>query len=572
MVRAGRRELKTTLAESVLWSLVSLSVVLAVVAGTMLDNRGYLGLGDLVRPFAVLAAAAVLVDLVLMALLPPAGRVFPAALYAFFLYAQVRDGLAHFDLDPVSRSALAWCAMLFLPLAAHRVLRDVDRMRGARCALAVAGLVAAATCLATAPSVLHAPPPIIDEQFASTPVRRADPAAPLPDIVYVVPDRYPSSQTLAHEFGVDNAAFYTALRRRGFVVEENAVANYPKTFQSLASTLNGGYLDSFRNAYGTRSGDRRPVYVALEDNVVLRRLLALGYEFHNYGNWWEPTRLNRWADVNYQGHLDEFVAGWSEAERLLLERTPALGVATWFAGGSGGAECRRIRRKFRRLEQVGNGSAPVFVFAHMTIPHPPIVMDASGDCLDRPLNYRVGQTDWRDFKAAFAEYLAYFNRAVLDVIDRQTERRRRGGRELVFAIQSDEGPFPLSLRERPEHFGEMTPADLRMKMGIVNALRMPPGTDVHRGAMATPVNNWRTVFNGLFATGMPMLPHRSFVYPSPSSIYRFCEVTDSLVRIAGAGDGVSAARYPEYAGQDGREARGAAGAEPAASLCPAAPS
>ncbi|MCY4012704.1 MAG: hypothetical protein OXG82_08325 [Gammaproteobacteria bacterium] len=534
--------MKATWRECLLWPQVSVCVVLAVVAGAMLDNRGYIGLADVLRPLAVIGSTALLVTAALMAFAPAAGRLFPAALYALFLYSQLRDGLAYFD--PVYRIALAWWSMLGIPLAVHLVLRRVDPLRGARYALVIGVLVAAATCLVTAPSLFHAPPPIIDEDFARAPAGPvADRKTPLPDIIYVVPDRYPSSETLEREFGVDNAAFYAALRRRGFVVEEDARANYPTTFQSLASTLNSGYLDGFSTTYGTGTGDRRPLYVALEDNAVVRRLLALGYEFHNYGNWWEPTRLNRWADVNYQGYLDEFVANWSEVERLLLERTPALDVASWFSDEHDKTECHRIRRKFERLAEVGNGPAPVFVFAHMIVPHQPIAMDASGECLDEPLVYRHGKTDWRDFKAAFAEYLAYFNGVILRVIDRQMERRGDGGRELLFAIQSDEGPWPASLRRRPGRFGEMTPRDLRMKMGIVNALRLPTGMDVSRGAIATPVNNWRTIFNGLSGTGMAMLPHRSFVYPSPSSIYRFCDVTALVSGGATKGEGISATRH-----------------------------
>ena len=80
----------------------------------------------------------------------------------------------------------------------------------------------------------------------------------------MVPDRYPSAGTLDREFGMDNRRFYAALRTRGFAVSENAHANYPKTFLSLASTLNGGYLESFAASYGAGSGDKRPVHDALE--------------------------------------------------------------------------------------------------------------------------------------------------------------------------------------------------------------------------------------------------------------------------------------------------------------------
>ena len=181
----------------------------------------------------------------------------------------------------------------------------------------------------------------------------------------MVPDRYASAATLRREFGMDNSAFYAALRTRGFLVAENARSNYPKTFQSLASTLNSGYLRNFTTSYGTESGDKRPIYEALENNVVQDRLRKLGYQFHNYGNWWEPTRINRWAAVNYQGYPPDSINNLSEFERTLMHKTPLLNVVRLFTDAEDKRECRRIRRKFRRLEEVGNGPQPVFVLAHM---------------------------------------------------------------------------------------------------------------------------------------------------------------------------------------------------------------
>ena len=525
--------------ESLLWSWVSLCVVVAVVVGATLDNRDLVSLADIARPLAVLGLAAVALNLVLMALVPTIGRVFPAALLAAFAYGRVRHGLA----DTGYGTFLAWGWMVSVPLAVHLVLRRFDRSRVLHALATGASFAALATCMAVAPSLWYADPPTIDEDFERA-VRnaagRSRAAAELPDILYVVPDRYPSAGTLRREFGIDNAAFYEALRARGFMVAEDALANYPKTFQSLASTLNSGYLDSFARAYGPDTGDRRPVFDAIEDNVVQEHLRGLGYEFHNYGNWWEPTRLNRWADVNDRGHPGRVLDGLSELERLLLRTTPASDLLRRFGDGHHNPECRRIQRKFRRLREVGNGPVPVFVFAHMLVPHPPIVMDASGDCLDRPMNYRPGHTNWRDFSNAWIDYLRYFNAAVLRVVDTQLERRRGNGRPLLFVVQSDEGAFPRLVREG-HAFNAMTLRDLRMKMGILNAVRLPEEMNAgphDPSSIATPVNNWRIVLGALSGSGMEMLPHRSYIYPSADSVYRFCDVTAILsVSDDGGGSG-----------------------------------
>ena len=159
-------------------------------------------------------------------------------------------------------------------------------------------------------------------------------------------------------------------------------------------------------------------------------------------------------------------------------------------------------------------------------------MEASGRCLERPVIYAPGKAAaWPEFKAAYIEYLKYFNAAVLRVIDRQTERREEDGRKLLFVIQSDEGPFPLSIREagKDYDFSALSRRELKMKMGIVNALRVPGASTTDLASITTPINNWRIIFNALIGSRMKMLPHNIYIYPSEKDIYRFCDVTDLVI-------------------------------------------
>lgn len=515
--------MKTALTESLLWAGVSLCTVLVIVSGSMIGNVNVVSLADIVRPLTVLGVLAVLMTLGLMALSPPLGRVFPAVLYGYFAFFNIQHLLPGFGY----RHIVVYAAIVVAPLALHLVLRRHDRMLAAAYGLAVAAVIALVTLAVTAPSLFYPPTPTIAEDFheetLAAVTRYGGTKSALPDIIYVVPDRYPSAATLMREFGMDNGPFYAALEARGFVVADNAHANYPKTFQSLASTLNGGYLESLTATHGIGRRDQRPVFDALEKNVVQDRLRNLGYRFHHYGAWWEPTRINRWAEVNDTG--SELLNHLSEFERALIGRTPTWDVVGLFRDARK-TECHRIQRKFRLLEEVGNRSEPVFVFAHILVPHAPITMDASGRCLDRPVHYSP-RNAWGDFKAAFAEYLRYFNSAVLRVIDRQIEGRRSNGRGLLFVIQSDEGPFPRALHQAGEDydFSTMTRRELQMKTGTINALRLPPGTAFNPASIATPVNNWRIIFNALTGSTLKMLSHRIYIYPSAKNLYRFCDAT-----------------------------------------------
>jgi len=519
---------KPTFRESLIWAGASLCVVLSVIFGLMYGHVDSVRLADMMRPVAVLGPVAVALTLALMALAPGLGRLFPIMLYCFFSFYGIRQALSEFAFA----DAVALGAVFAGPLVLSFMLRRIDRMRGALYVSVVSAAMALATFAAIAPSLFYAPPPVIDAEFqnrslAAIATRRGN-TPNLPDIIYVVPDRYPSADTLRREFGLDNTAFYAALRDRGFQVAENARANYPKTFQSMASTLNGGYLENFAAAYGADSRDKRPIYEAVENNVVQDRLRRMGYRFYNYGNWWEPTRINRFAVENYQGYPPDSFNNFSEFERALILKTPTLNIIRLFTDAEDKRECRRIRRKFRRLEQIGNGSEPVFVFAHMLVPHTPIAMDAEGRCLARPLIYdKRKNTSWPKFKAAYIEYLKYFNRRILEVIDRQLARRKSSGRELLFVIQADEGPFPKAMREAYFDYDltALSGREISMKTGIINALRLPPGTGDKIAAPVTPVNNWRIIFNALTDAGLPMLPDAVYIFPTESKLYRFCEVT-----------------------------------------------
>ncbi|MDH3240855.1 MAG: hypothetical protein OEO83_09320 [Alphaproteobacteria bacterium] len=519
---------RPTIAEYLLWAGASLCVVLATIFGLMQGNMDSVRLADVIRPLAVLAPLAVGLTLALIFLAPALGRILPVALFLFFSFHGIRGALGQFAIG----HALAYGAILLGPLVFYLLLRRIDRKRGAFYVFVTSAVMALTTFIVIAPSLFYAAPPVIDEGFrdrslAAVAARRGSPGD-LPDIIYVVPDRYPSADTLRREFGVDNSAFYAALRKRGFAVAENARSNYPKTFQSMASTLNSGYLQNFTTSYGADSRDKRPVYEAVENNVVQDRLRKLGYRFHNYGNWWEPTRINRFAAVNYQGYPPDSIDNLSEFERALLNKTPALNIIRLFTDAEDKRECRRIRRKFRRLEEVGNGAEPVFVFAHMLVPHSPIVMDAEGRCLARPIIYSRDKTaTWPEFKAAYVAYLRYFNRTILRVVDRQLARREQSGRQLLFVIQADEGPFPKTMREAFYDYDltALSGREISMKTGIINALRLPSGTGAKISAPLTPVNNWRIIFNALTGAELPMLPHAVYIYPTENKLYRFCEVT-----------------------------------------------
>jgi len=197
----------------------------------------------------------------------------------------------------------------------------------------------------------------------SGPIQKRD----RPDIYYLILDRYAAASVLKHDFDFDNFAFINFLEENGFYVAGEAHANYPKTFLSLASSLNMWYLGELSQKYAD-SSDWAVVYPQIHNNKVINFLRSQGYQIIHFGDWWEPTRINKFADRNFNyygtGITDEFA-------NKLLETTfiyPLIRTeSSWYD---------RVRNghnyQFKELGKLASEPGPKFVFAQSCYPTIPM--------------------------------------------------------------------------------------------------------------------------------------------------------------------------------------------------------
>ena len=75
----------------------------------------------------------------------------------------------------------------------------------------------------------------------------------LPDIYYIIMDEYGSNQSIKEFFNYDNNDFVSYLKQKEFFVNEKSFANYPRTIQSVSSSLNMEYLDEITEHVGINS-------------------------------------------------------------------------------------------------------------------------------------------------------------------------------------------------------------------------------------------------------------------------------------------------------------------------------
>lgn len=536
--------------KSLTFSIIAgLAAVIAVLSGLMVENPGMIPVSDTLRALVVLGSTAVVGSFICHAIWPRMLPIFPIMLYGLFQLRSLDAMLPQIKFSSFIAFSLTttFITILYFTLRRTTILAGTQLI----CFVAIAAALSTAAPSAmrkvtSTASLTLSSGTLINEEFA----RNTVPASPLsqaekenlPDIIYVIPDRYPNSETLRTKFGYDNSQFYQKLRGRGFVLTENAQANYGRSFVSLASMLNSGYLDKMTELYGAASTDRLPIFKLIENNIVQKRLRQIGYRFIQYGNWWAPSQKNINADENFMGFLPTapLHARLPRIEQILFQKSMLSKVTDKLIPSSKSYECERIKNQLTQLRSVGNKSKPVFLFFHAIIPHPPIQTDANGNCLKLPLIFY--NTSWEKYKDAFLQYLKYFNQQILEVIDEQNSRRKNNGRNLIFVIQSDEGPYPkakhltlkpaiakakrLSLTPPPPYnYFAAPPDELRMRFGIINAMLGPADTNAN---LQTPINNWRIIFNKVLGTNLKKLPHRSFVFQDENNFLDFREITDIL--------------------------------------------
>jgi len=336
----------------------------------------------------------------------------------------------------------------------------------------------------------------------------------LPDIYYIVLDRYASASTLKEFYDFDNSKFIAYLSNKGFYVATESSCNYPKTDHSLASSLNMEYINYLSKSIKEKSKDRTLLYAIIQDNKVCRFLKSKGYKYIHFGSRVYPTNQNKYADINYNLYpLSEFPMRLYQTTMFypicIKLGIPGIRLLQW----------KRILYKFEKLSEVPNIKGPAFIFAHMLIPHDPYIFDRNGNFLEGGESYNK-----KSRKTKYVDQLIFTNRKLKMLIDKLLSSSEIPP---IIIVQSDEGPFPQRSITDGLGFSQLTRAELREKMRILNAYYLP---NVDKGVLypsITPVNTFRLIFNHYFDTNYELLPDENFIFPN-LSIYTFFKVTDKI--------------------------------------------
>lgn len=314
----------------------------------------------------------------------------------------------------------------------------------------------------------------------------------MPDIYYLVLDRYANGSVLKREFGFDNSRFLDSLRARGFFVAGESRCNYPQTHMSLASSLNMDYIDRAR---GEKAAGPGYIFRLLTDSRVLRLLRSLGYTSIHLGSWFEGTAFNPYADLNLGG--TGIRRHWNDFFQKFVGTTA---LRPWSAGGFFRPRQRdRILQQFSELERMPARKGPKFVFAHILVTHPPYVFGPNGEA----------PAPGKEF--TYLDQLSYANARLSRLID---ALQTRSSPPPIIILQSDEGPRPGGAvvrvngkkRRLPWSAGREGPEQRQVHRPILNALDLPGADPGSFYPSMSPVNTFRVIFDHYFGGHYRLLP------------------------------------------------------------------
>ena len=343
-----------------------------------------------------------------------------------------------------------------------------------------------------------------DDVDTSTQFHLTDSLGEYPDIYYIVLDEYAGSKILNDRFDYDNSEFTDYLHTNGFTVPLETQSNYVISFLTLSAALNMQYVNFYTDEVGIDSNDRHLAYNLIHNNKVMQILELNGYSTINFDSNWGPTNAIKIADQN------------------LCEKSPAFNSDIFITVLSNSmlkpiyvdlflpADRERVLCIFSELPEIQfESEKPIFVFAHIMLPHDPYVWGPNGEHKKIASLMPGVEED----KKAYVDQLKFTNKMVQEMIEKIMDEKKR---PKIIIIQSDHGDTVGKYKS-----GSAWTHD---RLSNINYILLPDKNENPLYNTMTPVNTFRVLFNDYFNTNFEVLEDIMFDsgYDTP---YEFIDVT-----------------------------------------------
>lgn len=280
-----------------------------------------------------------------------------------------------------------------------------------------------------------------------------------PDIYYILADCYPSSSYQREMLGINNNYFEDSLETHGFYVLKQSKSNYNRTIFSMLSAFNMQYLDIVdtlqpagpkQYALAIReikfaqfftylnNADYKIINLSIFDLAETKALrkqnfLAVPekemFFSHTFWNYFSRDIYYHWIlnTVNYKQRLNK------ESREPLKQYNKQI-----------------IDTLLNTNFSLGEKETPVFVYAHLNMPHYPYFYNETGVPYNQDSIYGKEMTT---SKKRFGGYIRYTNKQLLRLI--QSIKNKTNG-DAVIILQSDHGFSDLDPAKKTDAFRNFT--------------------------------------------------------------------------------------------------------------------
>jgi hypothetical protein len=328
----------------------------------------------------------------------------------------------------------------------------------------------------------------------------------LPDIYFIILDGYTRSDALLNDYGFDNSTFLDNLRSMGFYVADCSRANNTATPGALEITLNMNYLPALRDELTAQGMSQDDIGIMINQSQVRKLLESIGYKTVAFDSGFEWSRLPD-ADVYLQYAAASHEIPVLQPFEAMLIRSTALLV--WFDKSSKSILeytdipftdtsfpiKDHINRQLFILDQLPRLPylpGPKLVFAHIIIPHGPLVFEANGEITTDPGFYggKLGEpVDDQHLAQGYVNEVQFINSRITGIL-----------RQII--TESEVPPIIVMMGDHGLR------NDNRYEN--LNSYYLPGIGAENLYSTISPVNSFRVIFNTYFGTHYDLLPDGSY--------------------------------------------------------------
>ncbi len=321
-----------------------------------------------------------------------------------------------------------------------------------------------------------------------------------PDIYYIIPDTYASTEIIRDYYHYDNTPFINYLKSKGFHIVENGKSNYHRTHLSLTSSLGMRYLKP-QNEIDEIAFFNKIIF---KENRLFKFMKEHGYIVITISSGGPAISLDGFNENSYVSGDVPLSYNWSELTEfqwMLVCMTPAQMLVHKKDKLFTPMEVyhRRIVRAFNEIGDTGSINKPVFVFAHILAPHSPLISKNNGVQFSREY---------------YVEQLKFTNDKIKLLVDKLTTNPKK---PTIIIIQGDHGPSPKG-------------ADIPVyqeQYHILNAIYLPDNSEKLFADNHTPVNTFRVLLNRYFGTKFELLENHHY-FSTQEHLMQFINVDNEI--------------------------------------------